>query len=76
MKKTSVSLRNASFNQICRVRRDNYNQGDFSIMTDGHTTWLSEQKMGEHRKQGIAIPRGVFNRLLQRYLAEQKFIRR
>lgn len=61
--------------QLCRIRRDNKDAGDFSIMTDSYVVWLSEQKMGENRKQHIEIPRKEFNKLIQWYLRPQVAVR-
>ena len=61
--------------QLCRIRRDNIETKDFSIMTDSYTVWLSEQKMGEAQKQHIGMPRAIFNKLIRWYLRPQKAIR-
>src|SRR4051794_19742065 len=58
---------NASANRIYLLSHDNVNVGDFSIMTDGFTVWLSEQAWGEMPKQKVAIPRYVFNKLIDWY---------
>lgn len=63
-----VSPKNASFNELCAMKRDHVDVGDFSIMTDSRVVWLSEQKIGEDQTQHIEIPRGKFNRLLAWYL--------
>lgn len=61
--------------QLCRITIDNKDAGDYSIMTDSHVVWLSEQKMGEERKQHIEIPRKEFNRLIRWYLRSQVAVR-
>ena len=61
--------------ELCRITRDNQDAGDFSIMTDSYTVWLSEQKMGEQQKQHIEIPRPLFNKLIRWYLRPQVAVR-
>lgn len=62
----------ANFDQICRMPRDHKYVGDFSIMTDGYTFWLSQQKTGEAPAQNFEIPKKKFNRLLAWYLKPAK----
>lgn len=69
-----VSPKKATWVQICKMRRDHTEVGDFSLMTDGFTVWLSEQKFGENRTQHIEIPKKIFNRLLVWYEREAKEI--
>ena len=61
--------------QICKITRDNKDCGDFSIETDARSIWLSEQKIGEHIKQCIEIPRKEFNKLIRWYLRPQIAVR-
>jgi hypothetical protein len=68
----AVSPMKATNAQICQMRRDHTDFGDFSLMTDGYTVWVSQQAVGEDRKQHIAMPKGTFNRLLRWYLREAK----
>lgn len=56
---------------VCRLRRDNYSQGDWTIHTDGHTVWISKQKVGAMPTAEISIPKGVFNKLLAGYERRQ-----
>lgn len=67
MAKRPVVPMNATAKQICNMSHDNVQVGDFSIMTDSFTVWLSEQAWGEMPKQKIAIPRRVFNKLIDWY---------
>lgn len=61
---------------VARMRRDCYSIGEWSIMTDGHTTWLSKQKIGEKQTASIEVPKRVFDRLLDLYERPQPFVRR
>ncbi len=65
------SMRNATYDQLCRMYRDNISSGDFNLLTDADTVWLSEQARGQAPKQQLGIPRRVFNRLLKAYLEPQ-----
>lgn len=75
-KPTSAALSHATFNQLIRVRRDNFNVGDFHIMTDSNLVWLGEQKVGKLQTQRFEIPRPIFNKLLKHYQKQQKFLRK
>ena len=70
MRKAKVAPAKCTFDELCRMRRDHTDSGDFSLMVEPRVVWLSEQKMGEHQKQHIQIPRHVFNRLLVWYQRE------
>lgn len=67
-----VAPMKATNSQICRMRSDHTDFGDFSLMTDGFTVWLSEQANGEMSRQKFEISKGRFNRLLRWYLREAK----
>jgi len=69
MPKTATrSLRQAkSTNDVCSLRRDNYECGDWSIMTDGYRVWISKQKMGESRTDHIEVPKAIFDKLFDCY---------
>ncbi len=60
---------------LYRIKRDNLEVKDFSILTDGFHVWISEQKMGEEQKQNIEIPPKIFKKLAQWYLEPQPMIR-
>ena len=68
---SKISPKRASFNQICDMPRDHTDFGDWCLMTDGSTVWISEQENGKPQKQSIEIPRSVFNRLLRWYETER-----
>ena len=67
-----LSLLNCrTIDQVAKLHRDHFDYGDFCLMSDGYTTWLSEQKVGETPTQSFQIPKGVFDRLIRRYVKEQ-----
>lgn len=57
----------ATKEEICEMLFDNVEVGDFSIMTDAATVWLSEQAMCEMPRQQIEMPRAIFNKLIKWY---------
>lgn len=62
----------ASIEAICRLNRDNFDSGNFWILTDGDEVSIVEQKLGETPSQRIAVPRATFNRLIGWYMRGQK----
>ena len=58
---------NCTDDELCAMEYDNVQVGDFSIMTDTHTVWLSQQAMGEYRTQHCEISRDAFNKLIRWY---------
>jgi len=54
-----------TFEQICKLKRDNVESGDFWMTFDEGTVYLSEQPSGEKPKASIKIPRTVFNRFVR-----------
>lgn len=61
-----------NLDEVCTLRCDNKDVGDFWILTDGYQVSLRKQKMGEPPSEGICIPRAQFNRLIAWYMREQK----
>ena len=55
---------------VCSLKRDNFSRGDFTILSDGQSVFLSEQKLGEWASQDFTIPRTVFNYLLKHYMRQ------
>lgn len=78
MKKPQMmSLRQVrTFNQVCAMPRDNYDCGNFSIMTDGKTLWLCEQKLKKPATQAFAIPKAKFDKLFDAYGRKRRVVRR
>ncbi len=72
---SEASLDTCSESELLRLERDNFEVKDFFIMCDSFHVWVSEQKLGEPRKQGVEIPRAIFNKLIAQYQRKQKFIR-
>lgn len=61
--------------QVCSLRQDGYESGDFWIMTDGYTVTICEQKTFESPKQVIHVPRAEFNKMIDWYKREQKAVK-
>lgn len=57
---------------VCRLQRDHYNIGDWTIMTDGYHVWISKQKIGEERTDHVEVPKRIFDQLLARYERPQR----
>lgn len=70
MAKSLLECKN--LDQVCELKRDNFSYGDFSILSDGHSTWLSQQKVGESPVQSFEIPKRKFDYLIRKYIASQK----
>jgi len=71
-KPKTKSFRQASEADLMRMRRDHATWGgDWYIMTDGYTVWISKQKLGEARTDHIAIPKTIFDRLSDAYIKQR-----
>lgn len=53
------------------LQRDNFSKGDFTILSDGFTVYLSEQMIGSPPSQEITIPKRVFDYLIKKYQEPQ-----
>lgn len=69
MKRSLMDCRN--IDQVAKLKRDNFQRGDFSIQCDGHFVWLGEQKVFENPTQAFQIPKPVFDALIRRYMKPQ-----
>ncbi len=67
----TTNWRKATYEQICKLDRDNFSFGDFWIITDATTVSLAAQKLGESATQTITLPRRVFSRFVDEYLKER-----
>lgn len=68
MAEKQLSLRQVkTIDDVCRLRRDHFDRGDWLIMTDGIRVWISKQKKGEERTDHIEVPKKVFDALYDRY---------
>lgn len=56
-----------NLDDVCKLRRDNYEHKDWSIMTDGYCVWISKQKVGEDRTHHIEVPKAIFDKLFDSY---------
>jgi hypothetical protein len=58
--------------EVCRLERDNFSHGNFTIMSDGHTVWLTQQAMGQSPTKYFDMPKWKFDFLIRKYQAPQK----
>jgi len=65
-----------TLNEVCSLRRDNFDLPTCWILTDGVNVTISEQKNGEEAKQSLTLPRTQFNALVRWYLRDQKKVRK
>lgn len=56
-----------TFDQICKLDRDNTEAGDYAILIDEAHVYLNEQAVGEPPRKSIAIPRAVFSAFVDWY---------
>lgn len=68
-----MNLRKATYEQLCKMGRDNTTIEDFGFLVDAGSdyVYITEQPSGESPKQSITIPRKVFNRFVDFYLRER-----
>ena len=65
----------ASLDDLCRITRDNFDAGEFWIITDSVEVTIAHQIAGEEAKAMVTIPRREFNRLIRWYMRPQKVVR-
>lgn len=69
MKSVRMSLRQVRReSQLWRMPRDNFDRGDWWMITDGHTVSIAEQKIYEQPTQNISIPKGIFDWFVDIYV--------
>lgn len=56
---------------VVKLERDNWQFGDWGLACDGHHVWLSWQPMGQPREREIEIPKAIFDRMVDAYVAPQ-----
>ena len=61
-----------SLQDFCKLNRQNFDSGDFWILSNQYTIFVHEQKSGKPSKQNISIPKSRFDKLIKWYLREQK----
>jgi hypothetical protein len=49
------------------IKQDNFQQDNFSLLSDGFNVYLSEQALHERPSQKIQIPKKVFDYLIRKY---------
>lgn len=58
----------ANGDDTMKLARDNWNWGDYWILTDGHTVTIAEQKFGEQAISITRIPKHIFTRFCKWYM--------
>lgn len=76
MKTKTKSWMDASNRDICWMERDNITRANVSLMTDGFTVWLTEQKAGENPTQTFQVSKRMFNWLVREYTKQRKLVGR
>jgi hypothetical protein len=59
-------------NELCQMRRDNFDTDNHWILTDTFRVTIAAQKLGEGATQSITVPRKTFDKLVDWYMREQK----
>ena len=69
-----VSLRKCTFEQVCRMQRDNFAYGDYWFIVDAGsgTVTLAQQKSGQAATASITMPRRAFSHFVDAYNREQE----
>lgn len=67
MAKTTSLRQVKGTKDICSVRRDHHDFGDWCIMTDGYRVWISKQKIKHPRTDHIEIPKTIFDKMFDAY---------
>jgi len=73
---TKKSPMNATYDQLCCMKRDNFSAGGYYIRTDSYNVFISATAQLDTcacgRRQRIEISRKRFNQLLRWYMSEQE----
>jgi hypothetical protein len=76
MKKRTKSWQEATYDELCRMKRDNISRGNFTIMSEADVVSLWEQKLGEQAKQRFTCSRRMFNWMIRQYQKQRKPVRK
>jgi hypothetical protein len=57
---------------VAELERDNFTAGEFGLLCDGATVWLSQQTKGSPPDQSFEIPKYIFDALLEHYQKPQQ----
>jgi hypothetical protein len=68
------SLRTQRWDMLHKLERDNKTVGDFWFMRDCGQIVITHQKVGESPGAQVILPKRVFDRFVDFYLAEQKSV--
>lgn len=57
---------------VIALERDNWQIGDWGLLCDGYTVWISLQPMGSAPVCKIEVPKAVFDQMVEGYIAQQR----
>jgi hypothetical protein len=69
-KRTLSLLECKTFDDVCEQEFDHVESGNFCILTDGSTVWLSEQACFSLVVQQIEFPKTIFDELVRKYAGQ------
>ena len=72
MSKKLTPMKAKTFNQICDLRTDHAEIGDYCLMIDEGTVHLNEQALGESPTREIQIARDAFDKMIRWYVTGSK----
>jgi hypothetical protein len=58
----------ATYDELCDLKRDHVDAGDFWMITDGWQVTLANQASGHPTKASITLPRNVFDAFVDWYM--------
>lgn len=65
-----------NLDEVCSLRRDNFNTQNGWILTDGFDVTIAKQKDGEPSTESVTFSRKEFNRLVSWYFRPQRTVKR
>lgn len=71
MKKSKAPL-DCNFDELCRIRMDNKDAGEFWTLVDGNDVTFAEQHKGQSSSAMVTMPIPVFRKLLKFLTTPQK----
>lgn len=74
--KTKIPALAKSLGELCSLKRDNVQRGDYWIITDGYQVSVAQQKLGEVASGMVSVPTDVFLRFVRWYLTGDTDMRR
>lgn len=67
-----VPIEAKTHDQICELKRDNVESGDFWMLLGEGELTICEQKSGSNPEQSLTIPRKNFDALVRWYMTGKK----